>query len=638
MHRWIGGLVVGLALGVGAVLLVTRFGVDDESLSATPRSNDTAGSASQTTGAPDFGRRHSSLAEIQDIQSEFERTAALYNLLESADADAIEALLDEAGDLPTQAQVRAAKSVIYSRYVELAPQATLRHIVAQTGANHLALVPSMVAWARNDLDAAVAYIDTLDERLGTSVVLAILSTVEDLSDADQDRIAERFSTQEYLWRIRASAEAKTNPLGAWQNALAMAEGKAGSQTLWSIAFTWFETDPAAALSALNDLPDPGNRTSWQRSLMNRWVATDHNAALHWALSLPNIPQRASLLVIAAKAAARESPSDVLGMARTLEGEEREQVVRAALNAWGQTDPVAALQALEGFNEPQMAAAVRGSLVAAWAQDDAEAAFEWVLGQTASDGRSALLSSTLGALAVSDPRGALALASDLDGNARPRAIEHVLRQWGRDDPRAAAAWLDSSTDRSPSTVSAVVGAYTSLDPEEALDWLLTQSVEAQRQSVSMIVRRVAEDSLQRAESLLDRIGDPMTRSAAGSTLLSNWVGIDPRAAVRAITRMDDASTPELYTATFNRWAGFDFDSATAYLNRVPSSGRDGAIRGVMLQALSRGETAIAERMYERLDGEEARRRGAMTMFFWLSRNDNPRAAHYRERAGIVQHSP
>ena len=632
MRKWIGGLVVGFALGAGSVLVVARFTSDGESPSALPSTNERPSreSAAVRNAATESG--HSSLARIQNLDSEFERTAALYDLVRSADADAIEALLHEAEDALPSTQGTSLKRIIYSRYVQLDPRAAISRILARNDVDPASLLPSMVTWARHDLDAALAFAETVDEPLRRQSVMAILSTVEGLTDARQEAVAERFSLQDYLVRVRASAEAKTNPASAWQNALSMVPGDAQAQALWSIAYTWFAHDPSAALAALDDVPDSGNRRAWQRSLMSRWAAVNHDAALHWAISQPDSTRDPGLLTIAASAAAADSPTEVMDLATSLEGEVRDRVIRTVLDTWAQTDPEAAIKALADLNEPQFAESVRGSLVRRWAQIDAMAAFEWAFAQPASDSRSKLLSKTLAELAVSHTREALALATQIEDGARGGAVVTVLRQWGLDDPRAAAAWLDTSTDKTPSTVSAVVGGYTEFDPEEALEWLLTQPAEAQRPLVSWIITRITQDSPQTAERLLQRIDDPAAKRGAGSALIRKWIDLDPRGAVRAIARMDEDSAPELYQSAFIAWSEFDLDAAATFLNQVPRSHRDAAIQGVMEQALYTGNIAIAERMYERLDGEEERRRAATTIYSWLRRTDHPRAEHYRDAAG------
>ena len=630
MIKWVGIFVAGLAIGAGAVLLITRDEVEDERL---PTSGTGEISPPMPATAPNAapGLPAVSLAEIQELPSQFDRIAALYDLLRSADVRAVEDLLEEVKALPNEGG--SLRSVIYSRYVQLAPRAAATRLLAEGGDRPVGLMPALAAWASDDLDAALGFVDTLEPRLRSQAAMFIISQGEGLSDSRKEQIAQRFSVEPYLGQMRASAEARTDPASAWRNALSMEEGETRTRALWGIAYTWFDEDPAAALSALDSLAERDTRNSWQQTLLRRWVGTDREAAWDWALGQPRSAKRATLLAQVAAAVAEDSPSEMLEIAGTLDPEERRSIAQRVLGVWARTDPSAALAALEEMADPQLTQAVQHSLISSWTQSDPRAAFEWVLAQPPSSGQSSLLATTLGAYATSDPERALALASNLDGGHRSRAIETVIRQWAREDPLAAAAWLDSSSDKTPAAVSAVVGGYTKLDPEAAFEWLMDQSTGAQRQSASMIVRAIAAKSPEAARRLIGRIGDRETRQIAGSELMFAWVETDPRAAVRAIARMEDDLSQQLYQSAFQSWSGFDREGATAFLNQIPAASRDWAINGILTRALFGGDTAFAERMYNRLAGDVARKQAATTMYFFLTRTDPERAERYREMSGL-----
>ena len=553
MIKWVGIFVAGVAIGAGAVLLVTWDAVEDERISA-PRIEETSPPMPATPPNAAPLTRVVPLAEIQKLPSRFDRIAAMYDLLRSADVRAVEDLLEEADALPSDGG--SLRSVTYSRYVQLAPRAAVTRLLAEGVDHRVELMHALAVWASDDFDAALGFVDTLEPRLRSQTAMYIISQGEGLSDSRKEKIAQRFSVEPYLGQMRASAEARTDPASAWRDALSMEEGETRTRALWGIAYTWFDEDPAAALSALDSLAERDTRNSWQQTLLRRWVGTDREAAWDWALGQPRSAKRATLLVQVAAAVAEDSPSEMLEIAETLDPEERRSIAQRVLGVWARTDPRAALSALEEMADPQLTQAVQNSLINSWTQSDPRSAFEWVLTQPPSSGQSSLLATTLGAYATSDPERALALASNLDGGHRSRAIETVIRQWAREDPLAAAAWLDSSPDKTPAAVAAVVGGYTKLDPEAAFDWLMDQSTGAQRQSASMIVRAIAAKSPEAARRLIDRIGDRETRQIAGSELMFAWVETDPRAAVRAIARMDDDLRQHLYSSAFQSWSGFD----------------------------------------------------------------------------------
>ena len=554
----------------------------------------------------------------------------MYDLLRSANVRAVEDLLEESEALPEEGG--SLRSVIYLRYVQLAPRATVTRLVAEEGDRPVELMHALAVWASEDFDAALGFVETLEPSLGSQAARHIIRDGEGLSDSRKEQIAQRFAVEPYLRQIQASAEARTDPARAWRNALSMQEGESRTYALWGIAETWINEDPAAALSALKSLPDRTQRDGWQQGLLRRWAGTDREAAWDWALAQPRA-KRAMLLASVAAAVAKDSASEMLEIADTLDPEERRTIAQKVLEAWARTDPKAALSALQEMADPQLTQAVQRSLISWWTRSDPRSAFEWVRAQPPSSGQSSLLATTLGAYATSDPERALVLASNLDGGHRSRAIETILRQWANEDPLAAAAWLDSSSDKTSAAVSAVVGGYTKLDPEAAFDWLMDQSAGAQLQSVSTVVRDVAAKSPAAARRLIERIDDREARQIAGSQLMSTWVETDPRAAVRAIARMDDDLSQQLYQSAFRSWSGFDREGATAFLNQIPASSRDWAIDGILTRSLFGGDTAFAERMYNRLAGDEARQQAATTMYFFLTRIDPERAERYREVSGV-----
>ena len=626
MIKSIGLLVAGAVLGAGTVL-VAQLALDEPAPAPQPRvaSPHAPVPAGKDSSTPDAA----SVAQIQAMPEGFEREAALYDLLRGTDANGIEALLEEAAALDPDFP----RGTIYQRYVEIAPRAALNHILSnETNAEPL-VTSAVLSWGRRDLDAAMAFADTLAEPLRTEAATSLLNGIQELSDARKDEIARRFSLESQLSQARAIAEAATNPGAAWQRALSIEAGPSQNDALWRVSQRWFSLDPAAALSALETV-SASQRRRWLPRLLTRWVATDREAALDWAISQPPSAKRASLIAQVAAAAAKDSPVEMLELADTLNPRAKREVAQQVLAVWARSEPRAALAALGEMNDRRLTQTTESSLVHQWAESDPMAAFEWARTQRASESRTQALSTALLRVARSDPVEALALAEDLDKSARSNAIDRVLRQWGRDDPRSAAAWLDASPHESEGAVAAIVGGYARLDAEEAVDWLLTKSADAQRQAASMIMWPLAEESPEIALELVERLEDSTATMIAGSQLMSRWAEDDPQAAVRAIARIDDDARPSLYTSAFHAWSRYDPEAANAFIAQVPASGRDAAIQGVMQQALFDGDADLAESLFERIVDAESRQAAATTMYMRFSRSDPERAERYREMSEMT----
>ena len=627
MIKFIGTLAAGVALGVGAVLLV-QLALDEPA--PAPQHPVTTLRVPVPPGTDSSTSATVSLAQIQAIPEGFERDAALYDLLRGTDANGIEALLDEAAGLDPAFP----RWTIYRRYIEIAPRAALNYVLSnETNAQPL-IQWGVIAWGRSDLDAAVAFADTLAEPLRTEAARSLLNGIQELSDARKDEIARRFSLESQLSQARAIAEAATNPGAAWQRALSIEAGPSRTDALWRVAQRWFSLDPPAALSALHAVADRSQKARWQRRLLTRWVTSDRDAALQWAVSQPPSAERSSLIAEVAATAAKDSPAEMLAFAETLDTKARRDVAQRVLAVWANSEPRAALAALEEMDDPSLERITRYSLVRTWAESDPMALFEWARPRPASDHRTHAVAAALGKVAETSPTDALAFAEELDAPARTNAIQQVLQQWGRDDSRAAAAWLDGSPHKTPDTVAAVVNTYASLDAEEAFDWLQTQSQAAQRQSTSAIVWHAAEESPEAALAMVERIDDPTTKARSGSQLMSRWARNDPHAAVRAIARLGDDLRPPLYQTALRTWAQHDLEGAIAFVDQVPASARDAAIDGVLQHTLIDGDTQKAEELFNRIVNEEHRANAATTMFIHLSRTDPKRAERYREMSATT----
>jgi len=623
MIKWAATFVAGIALGAGAVLL-WQYVLDDElapSLQPIETLLQPTVPAHTTSGTD-----ADSLARIQELPPGFERQAALYELLRGADAVGIEVLLDELA-------APWSKGIIYSRYVELAPRAALNHLISKEGHAARLFSALLASWAREDLDGALAFAETLPEPARTAAGKSFLFGLGDLIEGRRDEIARRLSVETQLAQTKAVAEARADPAGVWPRALAMKPGQSRTDTLWAVAWYWLDRDPAAALSALDAIDDAGQRDQWQRRLLEEWAGRDRESALQWLVSQPRSQKRTTLLGQVAASGAKDSPAGMLEFARTLDPKEGREVAARVLGVWANSDPRAALAALEQMDDRRLTQMTQHTLFDAWARSDPLALLEWARTRPASDGRTQALAVALGRVGESDPADAMVLAEDLDAGARSNAIERVIRRWARDDPRAAADWLDASSHKNPGVVAAVVSEYAALDAREAFDWLQTQSAEAQRWSAARVVGRVAEDSPEDALKLIDRIEDPATASVAGAQLISEWTRDDPRAAVRAIARVRDDSRPQLYQAAFGAWSRLDPGEASAFLDQIPASSRDAAISGVLQQTLFAGNVQSAEELFDRIVDTETRRAVATTMYFHFSRTDPTRAERYREMSGV-----
>jgi len=582
---------------------------------------------SGTPGAPRRGERRT-LAEIRGLASEFERAAALYDLLRQADGETIDRLLREAGEIQAGG---ATKSIIYARYADLDPDAAAAHIVDAREDNRF-LANVFASWAIRDLDAALNRADLLPPRYRRTAAIAILSANPDLGIARRQEIAERFSIQEVLNRDLHLAGMRDNPERAWRDAVAMPPGDSRTRSVWQALRAWTAVDPASALEALETWPERRVREHWRQSLVSVWARNDVRAALDWALAQPNGPQHDGLVASVAMILAKDSPLEAVEIALTLSPDQRRRVNGVAFRSWGQGDPVGALEALNDIADPQFANGMRRGLVAAWAAIDPHAAFEWARSQAGTVDHAWLLETPLAILAQNNPEAAMALTHGLDDGARRMVVPNVLKAWSESHPAAAAAWIDANGIEDREAIRAVAANFVLHDAVEAFDWVAGLPLGTRRATLPSVMFSVAQDAPATARLLVERIDDPTIRHNVAGPLVFRWVESDPQAAIRWIDRAENiGNRNRLYETAFQRWSQVDRQGAIAGMRRLPASTRESAAMGMINAGLFAHDIEFVDQVFDTLETDTARRNAARTIHARLRNTDPDLAERYRELA-------
>ena len=519
-------VATGFLVGIAAAFVVLRDQAPDLPFVETAAELPTASAERPPSATP------RSLSEITRLAGDFEQTAALYQLLRGADAATLDRLLVEADALNAARDVRTKKSFILARYAELDPAAAVTAALATTGSDDALVRAVFAAWGKYDHSAALDHARRLPEPQRRYAAVAVLGTAGGLDANEKLEVAESFSVLETFVRMQAQESALDDPVAAWRDAIAtygQSPDETGREALWRIAQRWADSDPRSAVAAVAALPASTQRRSWLSSLVQHWARLDLASASVWAEALSPSAERSRLLANVAGVIAADAPQEAIAFAETLGGEAREWAIRAALNAWAEEDPQAALAALAAFDELGDHARRllwQSQIANRWANQDARAAWDWAVSQSPSPSRAGLLWNPLGMIAQTDPLEAMALAGSLHGRERRQAMgvalrtwasndvraaanwaartgndpserdEHlrnVLGTWARDDPLAALAWVEASDLSSGAAVSAVGQHYATRSPRQAMDWVLSQPLGIQRQAIGPVVGSWARDA-------------------------------------------------------------------------------------------------------------------------------------------------
>ena len=632
--KWTVCLAAGALVGAVAYIVLVPLFQGSAAPSAVPETAPGAMAPAHKVGsAPDKDESRSDsprvLDGIRQLPSEFERAAALYDVLRNANVPTIEDLLREAGESRAG---EATKSIIYARFADLDPGAAVDHIVdAREDKRFLTNVFS--TWAGRDIDAALDHAELLPPRYKRTAAIAILSANQDLDIARKREIAERLSIQDVLQRAVEFTDMRANPQQAWRDALAMPSGDSRTQSGWQALRAWVAVSPDRALEALETWPDGRVRDHWQLSLVGIWARDDVHAALDWALVQPDGSQRDGLVASAAIILAAESPLEAMQVALTVSPHERRRINRVAFQAWGRGDPVGALHALHDIADPQFANGMRRGLVAAWAGTNPRAAFEWVRSRPGMVDHTWLLETPLAILAQSSPQDAMELANRLDDDARRTIIPSVLEAWSESNPAGAAAWIDTNGYHDSEAIRKVATSFALYDAVDAFDWIAGLPIGIRRATLPSLMLSVSQDTPATARHLLERIDDPTIRHNAAGALVFYWVESDPRAAVRWIGEAENIGNPDfIYQNAFMRWSHMDRQQALTAARRLPGAARESATMGMINTGLAANDMEFIDELLDTLDSDRARRNAARKVHDRVRRIDPDLAERYRELAG------
>lgn len=651
MHKWLTAFAIGFtgfAFGAAAVLAGVYYRADilaaSERLAPLVEGLVEARGVGDRRSTPANGPATAAwtldsdnlLQEILRLPSDFEQTLTLYGLLRDADGDDLERLLDQARLLRPASEGQAAASILYSRYAEVDPHAAVERVVDRGRFDRPFLRGIFTAWAKYDVDAALASANELPPELRRQAGSGVLLGSARLAGQRRQEIASRFSLRDQLDWMDTNELIVEEPAAAWQRALA---SKNKTSMLSMAGLAWVELDPAAALNAVAALAKADDRHALNRVLMERWASADPDAARHWGLSQLNAKVRGPQLQGIAAGIAQNNPEEALSFALELDGTEREEAARVVFAHWAREDPVAAAEALTMLDDDAVLAVAGGNVVREWAEQDPYAAFEWLTQDvgTRSYGNwhKQQISHALDRIAQSDPRSALELASRLSGEARRRGLTAAMNAWAKSDPSSAASWLEDAVEADQQTydrlADTVVGWLAIDDPQTAFRWVRSQPLSTQMSAMPFLVSFVSDRSLNEATRLIARIGDNDVRQAAAMQVAWKWGGTQPEEAVRWITREVPASERKpLLDNVFSAWTYNDRDAAVAAMRRLRRSDRDTAAVAILQSALQDAPD-VAERVYKDIRDDTVRRVAAQTLYWHFHEEDVQRADRYFDDA-------
>ena len=227
---------------------------------------------------------------------------------------------------------------------------------------------------------------------------------------------------------------------------------------------------------------------------------------------------------------------------------REQLTGTLLGAWAKDDPRPAAEWAVTHAKPEDSEAPESRRVEwpfhTWLRADEAAALAWCARLPASPLRDDLTNGAAAWLAnAGNIAAAVSLLRPRDGEKSSYAIAAIAVARAKDDPAAAAAWIDSlppDTDTG-GAVGALVEKWAGREAAGAASWVEAQPAGPRREAaLQAYTRAAAELDPAAAGEWAAAIADPKARTKAAEYIFRQWTSRDPTAArawLRALPGVD-----------------------------------------------------------------------------------------------------
>lgn len=416
----IGGLAVGVAVGyIGA----PEENADAKSgLSETIIANQRAPrfGESRTTGGQDVSAKKitkfNSATDILREANPLKRVANLVEYYSALRPEQMEAEAKKLKDLSWEDRF-IASNLLFSKWAEVSPRQAMEYANKLGFRSQFEKMAILKTWGATNPEAAIAYY------------------------AENKNILDGRSAG-----VIASEWARTDVNAAMAWAAGLSEGEQRN-AMNSIIQKIAETDPAVAAAKLASLT-PEQLAEGGRMydvIANQWAKKDWAATEQWLATLPADMQenaRRNAIQGLAESNPRAAADQV---AKLSEGNVKDRAISTVAQVMAESDPAAAADwVLKNASESGFGQSA-GSVIASWVYTDTTGAKNWVESLPEGRGKEQALMMYSSRTPSKDYGDTIALASSIkDEGVRNAAVSAAARNWMRDEPEAAKAWVESSS--------------------------------------------------------------------------------------------------------------------------------------------------------------------------------------------------
>ncbi len=487
------GLILGIAVTSVAVFFLTTAG-DREANAEQSGVQPLASNAK--TGSIEKRTSLRSIAELSELNTDFERDTALYRLLRRANESRLKGFLEEAQELESYSQ-EAVRAII-QKLASLNPDSAMEQIGNMPESWQPDLVSSIYEeWSLANLDKAVEEAMKLDSPLKKAALQGILVARGDLSAGMLQAIGKQLEHEQYATDFlgeSAVLSALSDPQAVWNQLIQDNQPDfAQTDVLIDVASEWLTQAGISAIDQISEsLSDVMVRNAVVASVLHQFAQEDPRAALFEALNLQGNSRELALQTIAEVWATIDAEVALAGIA-TMESEATQGLLQAVvLKTWAASDPSGLLDSVELLDEDLRELAKKEALLA---------------------------------MARQSPQDAVAFLSELeDRNLRDSLAKEIATYWSENDPHAALDWAlqdqFSSDVQQAEVLMIVLANLASRDPDLAFKTARGQPIALRGQYYRglevTVLEHLVETNIDKALSMLSGIrSEGLTRTHAYS---------------------------------------------------------------------------------------------------------------------------
>ena len=405
--------------------------------------------------------------------------------------------------------------------------------------------------------------------------------------------------------------------------------------LYGVFHTWAREDLAGAVAHSKTLDQRSRAMGGAAILRSRDdLPKADREALAAQLDIQVAQQDSSAFDLRTPEAAQRSWRAALA---TENRESRSMILHSLVQEWTTEDPQAAMRAIESLEDPRLRDELLYVGLHGWAEKEPRQAVNWVLARPRSQMRMQLLITGFSSFAAKEPSAAMDMAEELSSAERQQVLPSMFAHWAGIDARSAAARAERVEDASlrGQVLSSVAMNWATNQPDEALRWAASLPDVDSQPVMNMVVTQIASSDPARASVLVSQLSSGPERENTISNIVQSWAQWDPQAALTWISRMPASQVgPSAYSSLFAQWAMHDVDTAVSLASQLTDPGnRNAALTGVLSSPYL--DAAAAERLYRRIEGDDARRQAAMHLYYRFHESDPDLAERYRNEAGPTE---